>query len=382
MRDAMVALQQRGFDSAALVHRHERSFRTLKDDFIASGHRFRVIRTGRWAHLLFTPISPLLPWHLRRLIKSFQPNILHLHLPNPAVFWVLALVSARRVPWVVHWHADVITAQQGGLMSLVYQLYKPFEQAVLKRSNSIVVTSRAYLDASVPLREFQAKCHVVPLGVDVKRLSGTADPVAGNSFEPDNSESASVTALQVLAVGRLSYYKGFRFLIEAAAMTPNIQIHIVGSGELDSELRKLAASLSLRDKVVFHGDLDRAELVQQITRCDCLCLPSIERTEAFGVVLLEAMYFGKATVISDLPGSGMGWIVDTGITGLKVKPTDAGSLAAAFVQLDNDREKLAIMGQAGKAKFDQQFEIKHAINGLVNVYEQALAGALPRADRV
>ncbi len=165
-------------------------------------------------------------------------------------------------------------------------------------------------------------------------------------------------------------------------MTPNIQIHIVGSGELDSELRKLAASLSLRDKVVFHGDLDRAELVQQITRCDCLCLPSIERTEAFGVVLLEAMYFGKATVISDLPGSGMGWIVDTGITGLKVKPTDAGSLAAAFVQLDNDREKLAIMGQAGKAKFDQQFEIKHAINGLVNVYEQALAGALPRADRV
>lgn len=377
----MVALQQRGFDSAALVHRHERSFRTLKDDFIASGHSFRVIRTGRWAHLLFTPISPLLPWHLWRLIKSFQPDILHLHLPNPAVFWVLALISARRVPWVVHWHADVITAQQGGLMSLVYKLYKPFERAVLKRSNAIVVTSRAYLDASVPLREFQAKCHVVPLGVDVKRLGSTADSVAGNSLEPDNSKPASVTALQVLAVGRLAYYKGFRFLIEAAAKTPNIQVHIVGCGELDSELRKLAASLNLQDRVVFHGDLDEAELVHQIARCDCLCLPSIERTEAFGVVLLEAMYFGKATVISDLSGSGMGWIVDAGITGLKVEPANANALAAAFVQLDNDREKLAIMGQAGKLKFNQQFEIKHAVKGLVNVYQQVLNGALPVSDR-
>lgn len=381
MRDAMVALQQRGFDSAALVHRHERSFRTLKDDFIAGGHSFRVIRTGRWAHLLFTPISPLLPWHLWRLIKSFQPDILHLHLPNPAVFWVLALASTRRVPWVVHWHADVITAQQGGLMSLVYQLYKPFERAVLKRSNAIVVTSRAYLDASAPLREFQTKCHVVPLGVDVERLGSNEKPIVGSLDEPGGSRSTNSSTLRVLAVGRLAYYKGFRFLIEAAAKTPGIQVHIVGRGELDAELRKLAASLNLQDRVVFHGDLDEAELVQQIARCDCLCLPSIERTEAFGVVLLEAMYFGKATVISDLPGSGMGWIVDAGITGLKVKPADADALAAAFVQLGNDREKLATMGQAGKVKFDQQFEIKHAVKGLVNVYQQVLNSVLPVADR-
>ena len=52
--------------------------------------------------------------------------------------------------------------------------------------------------------------------------------------------------------------------------------------------------------------------------CDCLCLPSIERTEAFGMVLLEAMFFGKATVIGDVKGSGMGWVVDDGITGLEI----------------------------------------------------------------
>ena len=59
---------------------------------------------------------------------------------------------------------------------------------------------------------------------------------------------------------------------------------------------------------------------------DCLCLPSIERTEAFGVVLLEAMYFGKPALSSRLRGSGMDWIVEDGVTGLKFEPGSVDSL--------------------------------------------------------
>ena len=105
--------------------------------------------------------------------------------------------------------------------------------------------------------------------------------------------------------------------------------------------------------------------------CDCLCLPSIERTEAFGMVLLEAMYSGKATVISDVEGSGMGWVVDDGVTGIKVAPADADALAAALKRLAADREDLAEMGQRGKEKFDQQFEINHAVEGLIEIYRQS-----------
>jgi rhamnosyl/mannosyltransferase len=116
--------------------------------------------------------------------------------------------------------------------------------------------------------------------------------------------------------------------------------------------------------------LSDADVAQQMSDCDCLCLPSIERTEAFGMVLLEAMYFGKATVISDVPGSGMGWIVDDGVTGIKVKPADSGALAAAFTRLNKDRDQLQRMGQGGRKKFDQQFEINHAVAGLIKVYEK------------
>ncbi len=107
-------------------------------------------------------------------------------------------------------------------------------------------------------------------------------------------------------------------------MTPDAVFHLVGSGELENSLKRLATELGVLNRVTFHGKLPAEQLAEQYASCDCLCLPSIERTEAFGLVLLEAMYFGKATVISDVPGSGMGWIVNEGITGIKVPVADAG----------------------------------------------------------
>jgi len=388
MRDAMVALERRGVGSAALVHHHSLSLKTSDETFSADGHNFHVVRTGMWARLLFTPISPGFPWHFRRLIKSYKPDILHLHLPNPSVFWALLLPSARRIPWVVHWHADVITSEQGWQLKLFYKLYQPFERAVLKRAQAIIATSLPYRDSSKPLKPWIDKCHVVPLGVDIMRFTGMVDPVVGESssaaydstsFAHSQKRARSQRSwpllqeqLQVLAVGRLTYYKGFRYLVEAAAKSPNFHIHLVGHGDQAKQLKALATSLKIQDRVTFHGILSDAELAQQMTQADCICLPSIERTEAFGMVLLEAMYFGKATVISDVPGSGMGWIVDDGVTGLKVKPADANELAAAFERLNADREALAGMGKRGKDKFDDQFEINHAINGLMEVYQQIM----------
>ena len=391
MRDAMVALGRRGVESAALVHRHSLSLKTNDETFSVNGHSFHVVRTGTWTRLLFTPISPGFPWHFRRMIRSFKPDILHLHMPNPSVFWALLLPTARSIPWVVHWHADVITSEQGWPLKLFYKLYRPFEQAVLKRAQAVIATSLPYRNSSKPLKPWIDKCHVVPLGVDIMRFTGVVDPVAGEgssaaydsvTFVNDrkrapNQQSRPILQdhrqpLQVLAVGRLTYYKGFRYLIEAAAKSPNFHIHLVGHGDQAKELNALVTSLKVQDKVTFHGSLSDAELAQQMAKADCICLPSIERTEAFGMVLLEAMYFGKATVISDVHGSGMGWIVDDGITGLKVKPADAKKLADTFERLNANREELTRMGKRGKEKFDDQFEINHAINGLMEVYHQIM----------
>jgi rhamnosyl/mannosyltransferase len=273
-------------------------------------------------------------------------------------------------------------------MKFFYKLYQPFERAVLKHAKTIVATSLPYRDSSQPLKNWLSKCQVVPLGVDVERFGKTAyskgthvggasmwetRPAAIVGLE-DRREDAPPTGkplLNVLAVGRLTYYKGFRYLIESAAKNPDVHINLVGDGDQAAYLKALATSLKLQDRVSFHGILSDSELAQQMADCDCLCLPSIERTEAFGMVLLEAMYFSKATVVSDVEGSGMGWIIDDGITGIKVKPADADALAEAFKRLAADREKMVGMGQRGKEKFDQQFEINHAVEGLAKIYQQA-----------
>jgi rhamnosyl/mannosyltransferase len=364
MRDAMVALARRGIESTALVHRHSFSLKTRNTTFNADGQDFNIVRTGLWARLLFTPISPDFPWQLRRIIRTFKPDILHLHLPNPSAFWVLALSAAKCIPWVVHWHADVITSAQDWRMKLFYRFYQPFERAVLKQASAIIATSSAYRDASRPLSEWLLKCEIVPLGVDIMRFS---TPVAAN--EPPAQRDSR---LQVLAVGRHTYYKGFAYLIEAVAQAPDIHLNLVGQGDETEHLKTLVTSLNLQDRVTFHDFLSDADVAQQMSDCDCLCLPSIERTEAFGMVLLEAMYFGKATIVSNVDGSGMGWVVDDGITGIKVKPADANALAGALKRLAANREELVSMGQRGKEKFEQQFDINHAIEGLVTIYQQSI----------
>ena len=390
MRDAMVALGRRGVESAALVHRHSLSIRTIKESFPAGEHCFQVVRTGMWARFLFTPISPGFPRQFRHLIRSFKPDILHLHLPNPSVFWALLLPSARRLPWIVHWHSDVITSAHDWRLKLFYKFYRPFERAVLKRATAVVATSLPYRDSSQPLKEWMDKCHVIPLGVDADRFVENAGLVAdgANTVTTDNagpdvdhrhgavqpvSWRDQPPPLKILAIGRLTYYKGFQYLIEAAAKSHNTRINIVGHGDQASRLKALSTSLDVQDRVTFHGNLSDAELAWQMSQCDCVCLPSIERTEAFGMVLLEAKYFGKATIVSDVPGSGMGWIVDDRSTGLKVEPANADALATAFDQLDNDREELMRMGQRGKEKFDQQFEINHAIEDLLTLYHQVVS---------
>ena len=369
MRDAMVALARRGIESLALVHRHSLSLWTREETFRAAGHEFRIVRTGMWARFLFTPVSPAFPWRLWRLVRTTKPDILHIHLPNTSAFWALLLPSARRVPWVVHWHADVITSAQGWLMRLFYSLYRPFETAVLKRARVIVATSLPYRESSQPLSRWLSKCRVVPLGVDTGRYSKGLAENAG----PPASDASPAAPLRVLAVGRLTYYKGFRYLVEAAAKVANCHVDLVGRGEQAGHLEARAASLGLQERVTFHGVLSDAELARLMRDCDCLCLPSIERTEAFGMVLLEAMYFGKATIIGDVEGSGMGWVVDDEVTGLKVKPADADALAGAIGRFAANRDEMVQMGKRGKEKFERQFEINHAVAPLVEIYRQALA---------
>jgi glycosyltransferase involved in cell wall biosynthesis len=363
LRDLMTVQSSQGLEPSALVHQSDIGFASSDETYRAGDLEIPVTRAAVWARMLFTPLSPTFPLLIRRLIKKTKPDILHLHMPNVSVFWLLFMPSARKIPWVIHWQSDVLASKYSLGLKIFYSLYRPFETAVLRHCHTIIASSPPYLASSEPLQRFKQKCRVIPLGLSTHNLPAPAAPV-----EPDN------TPLSVLAIGRLTYYKGFEYLIRAASECANIEIHLVGVGDERDRLEKLTSQLGLGESICFHHHVPDKELAQLFYNCDCLCLPSIERTEAFGLVLLEAMYHSRPTVISNVPGSGMGWIVDDGVTGLHVPAGDAQALAKTLNHLEGNRDKITHLGRNGRARFDELFNIEITCPQVCETYETALQG--------
>jgi rhamnosyl/mannosyltransferase len=291
---------------------------------------------------------------------------LHLHLPNPSAFWA-ATPQLRSIPWVTHWHSDVVTSAAGPLMKSAYKLYRIPERHVLRTSAAIIATSPSYLAASAALHPWRRKCHVVPLGLDPGRL-----PSPDRQALTWAEEAWGGGLLRVLAIGRLTYYKGFEVLLRAVAKTPGVQLRLVGEGDLRPKLERLLVDLGLSGRAQMTGFLPEPELHVLLETCDCLCLPSVERTEAFGMVLLEGMRYGKPLVASDIPGAGMGWVVRSGPCGLLVQPDDADQLSAALAQLRDQPELRERLGRAGRQAFQSRFHIDRISAEISSVYEEVL----------
>jgi glycosyltransferase involved in cell wall biosynthesis len=346
-----------GHAVAALVHQAPGTRRTSRE--MVDGVEVR--RVACIGTLLYTPLSPTLPLELSRALRELDPDLLHLHLPNPSCLAVLASAQARRRPWIVHWHAEVPADAPSWRLRAAYRAYRPFEQALLKRASAIVTTSQPYLDASIALSPWRAKTRVIPLGVaDVAPPSSRAD------LWPDGA------GIRVLAVGRLSHYKGFDVLVDALANAPHVRVLLVGEGEGDESLRARAAERGVASRIRFAGGLDDATLLAAYASADVFALPSLNRGEAFGMVLLEAMRARLPIVASAIPGSGVGEVVADRETGLLVKPGDADALADALKQLDADALRTRF-GEAGRARFERQFTLERSAEQWVALYRELTA---------
>lgn len=366
MRDLMKAQQQAGLSVSALVHHHIPNRPCKREE----DHGLRIVRASLLTQWLYTPVSPSFPGLLRKWIRTFRPHVLHLHLPNPSVFWSLLVPEARGVPWVIHWHSDVVPSAIDRRLQMAYRCYRPLEQILLRRAKMILVTSQSYLNSSEPLRRWRSKCRVIPLGVDPDRL-----PWPGEALLHEAQSAWKPGALKVLAVGRLTYYKGFDVLVRAAGRMPGVSVQIVGDGELKGRLRTEIRKLGLQDRVMLRGPLPDRMLQASFAACDVVCLPSLERTEAFGVVLVEAMRYGRVLVVSDVPGSGVGWVVKTGECGFLVPPGDEGALGSVFQRLMTRPALLDEMGKRGKARFKDHFHIRPVARAIRKIYDEVMEGS-------
>jgi len=354
LADLMLAQAKQGNTVAALVHNHQSS---------TEEHGPLIYRVPCYGRLLYAPISPHFPFWLHRVIKEFQPQILHLHLPNTSAFWALGL--PKKIPWVIHWHADVLS-ELNSRLSLAYPLYRPFEQWSLARAAAVIVTSPPYLSSSQALRRWQAKCQVIPLGLALERLpepSLQAQQWAAQQW-------GQQPGLKILSVGRLTYYKGHEVLIQAMQKVEKGQLIIVGEGELYQSLKELIRTLKLSSKVKLIGSCGQEELIGLLATCDVFCLPSLERTEAFGVVLLEAMRYAKPIIASAIAGSGVMWVVEN--IGILVPVGDVTAWVAALSKVLKEPPWRMQSGELGRQRLLQEFDIALVAEKISKVYQEVL----------
>ncbi|WP_206171467.1 glycosyltransferase [Thiorhodococcus mannitoliphagus] len=365
LADLAQAQAQAGAKVAVLVHSERRQgYRTLP-----SGDRgITVYRAPCYGQLLYAPVSPAFPFWLKRAISEFRPDLLHLHLPNTSALLALAVPAARRLPWVVHWHSDVVSSLRDRRLAVAYGAYRPLERLILEKAHSIIATSPPYMQSSEALRPWLSRCVTIPLGIDINRI---AEPTEGALKQAEDAWGSAT--LRVLAIGRLTYYKGHEVLIRAAATVEDSRILIAGRGELKDHLASLARDLNLRNRVQLIGYQSEDKLNALLATTDVLCLPSVERTEAFGLVQLEAMCFAKAVVVSDIPGSGTGWVARLANNALLTKPDDPADLSEKLRLLREDPELRRALGAAGPATLAKHFDIGQVAGKVLAVYQGACA---------
>lgn len=375
--DLCTALATRGVEVAMLAHASPGDGKSRRyreggvDVHLAACH----------GQLLYAPVSPSFPFLLARLLREFRPDLLHLHMPNTSAFWPLLSPAARRLPWLVHWHADVPLDIRRPAVRAMYALYRPFEQALLRRAGAIVATSAPYRDTSTALAPWRDKTQVVPLGIGASPPGGSGSEqvqiVAKDTFV--QSQAWPGPGLRVLAVGRLSYYKGFDVLLRAIAQAPEASLLLIGSGECEASLRALARELRIEDRVRFAGRVDDAGLAEAYAQAQLFCLPSIERTEAFGVVLLEAMRARLPVIATRIAGSGVGHVVADGVTGTLVAPGDAAALASAMHAFAGDPAMRRRFGETGNARWQAEFTLDRSADRMLGLYRSLLPANAHRA---
>ncbi|MEP6506606.1 MAG: glycosyltransferase [Gemmatimonadales bacterium] len=285
-------------------------------------------------------------------IRESKADIVHLHLPNPAA--VIALLWSRYSgPLVVTYHSDIVRQRFLG------KLFEPVLRILLARCDAIIATSDAYASSSPTLKAFSSSCRVIPYGID---LALFVSPFPNKVAEIRTRYGKRI----VLAVGRLIYYKGFDILIDAMK---EIEAHlvIIGDGALRDSLSSQAKALGIADRVTFLGELQNEEIAVFYRAADVFVLPSVARSEAFGIVQIEAMASGTPVINTSLD-SGVPSVSLDGLTGLTVPPRSVKALARA-IRLLLDNPDLALrFGDAGGLRARERYSAERMCDDTLRLY--------------
>jgi glycosyltransferase involved in cell wall biosynthesis len=305
--------------------------------------------------------TPLCPGMVAQ-IRNSDADIVHIHLPNPMA--VLAyLASGHRGRLIVTYHSDTVRQKVLGTM------FEPFLHQALRRCSAIIATSPNYLRTSPVLARHAGRCHVIPYGIALDQFE-RCEPAAISPLRKQFGDRL------VISVGRLVYYKGFEFLIQAMSKV-NGRLLIVGDGPLREKLQQLVHRLGLGDRVTFAGEIQNEQVVPFYHAANVFALASVARSEAFGIVQIEAMAAGLPVVNTQLD-SGVPFVSLHDQTGLTVPPEDPEALAAALNRILDDPALRQSFGNAARLRARKEFSLAAMTSKTLGLYDAVVDRAVAR----
>lgn len=272
---------------------------------------------------------PAAVWGWCRAYRALRPDVLHVHCFGPNGVYALALHRLTRTPMIVTSHGETLADD--------HDVYA--RSALLRRSlrGAVAQADAVTAPSRYVLRDLRSRFGLV---------GGTVVPNGVGPAPVPLPEVRRDPALRrVVAVGRMERMKGFDLLLEAVEATGRRDIEVVlgGDGSSLGELRELAASLGLGERVHFLGRLYPDEVAAQMAAADVVVVPS--RREAFGIVALEA-WRAKTPLVGTVHG-GMAEFVRDDVDGVLVDPLDTQALGNAIEDVLSDATRAGRLCAAG-----------------------------------
>jgi len=309
----------------------------------------KVFRAASFGIFWGMPIS----FDFFRLFKelSKEVDIIAFHHPFPLGDLAIFLFPPKRL--IVHYHSDIV--RQKALSFLV----KPFILNTLKKAKKIIVSNPNLIESSSYLRKFKQKCQVIPFGVDLKEIENSLS-------EQEQRKIKEKYGRFVLFVGRLNYYKGVDYLIEAMKDI-DANLVVIGEGKESQNLKLKTENLKLKNRVFFLPHQPREKLINFYGASEVFVLPSIFKSEAFGIVILEAMACGTPVISTEL-GTGTSWVNQNGKTGFVVPPKNSKSLASAIKTILTQKNLSQQFGLTSQNRVREKFSLNQMIEKSTEVY--------------
>jgi glycosyltransferase involved in cell wall biosynthesis len=312
-----------------------------------------VHRLGALANIASAPICP----GMAKLIRNTPADIIHLHMPNPAA--VVALFASRHPAKIVVTHQSDVLRQR--VLNLAYE---PWLRWMMSRASRIIALTPNYIQSSTTLARYREKCVAIPHGINLAEFEHV-----------DQQQIAEIQrrfgAKIVLAVGRLVYYKGFEYLVRAISET-DATLLIIGTGPLREKLVSVAHDSHVADRVHFLGEVNN--VLPYYCAARMFALASVARSEAFGIVQLEAMACGTPVINTNLD-TGVPFVSLNGVSGLTVAPANSGALRDAINSLLCDDELHRRLALGARHRVREHFTVSRMAEQTLQLYKEVLSGA-------